>query len=354
MSGVGEPVLTARHLNRIMLARQSLLTRSTATVSEVLQQVGGLQAQYAPSMYIGLWSRINGFTRPDLDHALERREVVQATLQRVTIHLVAAADYWPIAHATRTARRKQWLRTQRDRSQAETRVTKAAQQLRAHLTQSGPITRTDLATLIGEDLLSGVGLWLDLVRVPPSGTWEQRRAHTFGLAELWLAPPNHTADQALEHLVYSYLNAFGPAPAKDVADWAGLPVRQVSAALHDLEMRRFRDEQGRALFDVPDGLLPDPDVPAPVRFLPTYDATLLSHARRADILPQPYRALVFSTKKPQSVPTFTVDGAVAGTWRHADGTIQITPFAALTDAVAEQVDAEARKLVPLHAPTLHL
>jgi hypothetical protein len=93
-----------------------------------------------------------------------------------------------------------------------------------------------------------------------------------------------------------------------------------------LPLRRFRDEKGRELLDVQRAPLPDPKTPAPVRFLSTWDATLLVHARRTQILPEPYRPLVFNTKTPHSVPTFLVDGAVAGTWRYERGRVETKPF----------------------------
>src|ERR687888_43156 len=95
----GERVLTQRELNRALLARQLLLKRASTSLPRALERIGGIQAQYAPSMYIGLWSRLEGFERDALTRALERRSVVQGALMRSTIHLVSARDYWPLAVA---------------------------------------------------------------------------------------------------------------------------------------------------------------------------------------------------------------------------------------------------------------
>src|SRR5215217_3633221 len=103
--------LTTRELNRALLARQGLLERSRTPLPRMLERMGGLQAQYAPSMYIGLWTRLDGLVRDDVTRALERRAIVQATLMRITIHLVSKRDYWPIALAVGEPRRKLWLRT---------------------------------------------------------------------------------------------------------------------------------------------------------------------------------------------------------------------------------------------------
>src|ERR687898_368682 len=106
--------LTQRELNRALLARQLLLERARTPLPRALERIAGIQAQYAPSMYIGLWSRLEGFERGALTAALERRSVVQATPMRSTIHLVSKADSWPFALATREPRRESWLRAVRD------------------------------------------------------------------------------------------------------------------------------------------------------------------------------------------------------------------------------------------------
>ncbi|MBW0092682.1 winged helix DNA-binding domain-containing protein, partial [Pseudonocardia sp. KRD-188] len=116
-----------------------------------------------------------------------------------------------------------------------------------------------------------------------------------------------------------------------------------------LALRTFRDPDGAVLVDLPDAPLPDADVPAPVRFLGTWDAVLLlGHAVRAGLLPPEYRHHVFHTRKPQSAPTFLVDGRVAGTWRCAEDRIEVTPFEPLTTAVREEVGAEAERLATFH------
>jgi len=303
--------LTQRELNRALLARQGLLERRALPLPDALDAMGGLQAQYAPSMYVGLWSRVAGFERDALTRALHEREVVQATLMRSTIHLVSRADYWPLAIAVREARRESWRRATK-RGDLSEHVPK----LRAAL-RDGPAKRKDLEALLGKDVWHGIGLWVDMVRVPPSGTWERRRADLFALAEDWLGPPDVDADAALDHLVTRYLTGFGPASRAEIANWAGTAV---DPALERLELRRFAAEDGTDLFDLPDAPLPDPDTPAPVRFLGTWDALLLAHARRAAILPEEHREKVFHVRMPQSIGTYLVDGVVAGTWK-PDGTL---------------------------------
>jgi hypothetical protein len=344
---VTERVLSERALNRALLARQLLLERAPISIPRALERMGGLQAQYAPSMYIGLWSRVEGFEREALTRALERRTVVQATLMRSTIHLVAARDYWPLALAVHRGRREWWLRVNRDGLGARD-MSAAARTLRPRLA-GGTLRRAEIEELLGKPRAGGVGHWLHLVRAPPSGTWERRRADLYAAAEDWLGAPDVTPEDAVDQLVRRRLGGFGPATLGEIANWAGVAATVVAPALERLKLRRFVSADGEELLDLPRAPLPDPETPAPVRLLPTWDAMLLAHARRAEILPERHRTRVFHVRMPQSVPTFLVDGAVAGTWRHEDGRVAFDPFERLDRATLRALREEGERMVALHA-----
>jgi Winged helix DNA-binding domain len=341
---MAERVLTERELNRAVLGRQLLLERRKLGPAEAIERIAGLQTQYAPSGYIGLWSRLEGFARADLTAALESRKVVQATVMRATIHTVAAADYRLFVAGVRETRREWWLRAHRRQIAPEV-VAEAAEHTRT-LLAAGPRRSKDLMQELGVNnvIWNGIGLWLDLVRVPPSGTWEQRRADLYTTADEWLGPADADTQEGLDLLLRRYLAGFGPAAVRDIADWAGVSVQMLAAAVDRLEPRRFRDERGAELVDLPRAPLPDPATPAPVRFLPTWDATLLVHARRGQIMPERFRPLVFNTKTPHSAPTFLVDGQVAGTWKHERGRVVPAPFEPLPKAVEGAIAAEAERL----------
>jgi len=341
-----ERTLTQRDLNRALLARQLLLERSTAAIPKVLEQMGGLQAQYAPAMYLGLWSRTRDLARDTVTEALHRRTVIQATLLRSTIHLISRADYWPLTLAVRQPRREWFLRVRKDASAA--RMEEAAAKVRVSL-EDGPLKQAELYQLVGPEIRNGIGLWLDMVRVPPAGTWERRRADLYGLAEQWVGPPRGTPDQGLELLVRRRLGGFGPASRTEIADWAGLPVTVLAPVLDRMNLRRFRAEDGTVLLDLPRAPLPDPGTPAPVRFLPTWDASLLVHARRSGILPEQYRPRIFHVRAPHSFNTFLVDGAVAGTWRFEGGKVRCEEFAPLAAAARRELAEEADRLAAFHA-----
>ena len=347
---MAERVLTRRELNRALLARQLLLERSKTSLPQALERMGTLQAQYAPSMYIGLWSRVEGFERDALTKALERGTVVQGTLMRSTIHLVSRADYWPIAVAVRSARRESWIKYAQHRAVAK-RLPPAAKRLRARLKEETPLSRADMHDLLGGEsaITNGVNMWLDLVRVPPSGTWERRRADLYAAAEDWVGPENASYEEGLDLLVRRYLGAFGPAPRRDIADWAGLRPKELDTALERIRLRRFRSEEGHELLDVPRAPLPDPETPAPPRFLPTWDAILLVHARRTGVLREEHRPKVFKVKTPQSTTTFMVDGAVAGTWKYHKGRVRLEPFGRLSRSERLQLNEEGERLAELHA-----
>jgi len=321
------------------------------SLTSTLERIGGLQSQYAPSAYIGLWSRLRGFRKEHLTRALEERRAVQGTLMRSTIHTVSAGDYPILAAAISRGRRAWWARV--TRHQVKATEMEAVARLLARELRRGPMKAAALKALIAQNgpalAASGIGLWLDLVRVPPSGTWEQRRADLIGLADTWLGPSRATEAEGIELLVRHYLGGFGPAPAAAIADWAGLPITTINGVIPKLGLRRFRDTAGKVLFDLSSGLLPPADLPAPVRFLPTWDATLLVHARRTLILPEAYRTKIFNARTPHSVPTFLVDGQVAGTWRYAEGRVQVQAFHDLTRATMKELEEEATALAAMHS-----
>jgi hypothetical protein len=332
-------------LNRALLARQMLLERVQAPLPRVLERMGGLQAQYAPSMYIGLWSRVERLEREAVTRALERRSIVQGSMMRATIHVVSKRDYWPFVVGIRRGLREWWLRTHKSVSAKE--VAANDRKVRRAL-RGTTLSRAELEEVIGRRW-AGAGVFVDLVRVPPAGTWERRRADLYALAEDWVGPEDATEDEGVERLVRRYLRGFGPARPKEIADWASLDLTTTKRALERLDLRRFQDEQGKELVDLPRLPLPDADTPAPARLLPVWDATLLVHCRRTQILPERYRARVFNVRTPQSVNTFLVDGQVAGTWRYDKGRVKLEPFGRLTKADRAELNEEAERLAAFHS-----
>ena len=341
---VAERVLTGRELNRALLARQLLLERVKLPIPRALERVGGLQTQDAKSGYIGLWTRLDGFDREQLTRALERGSVAQGTAMRITIHMVSKRDYWLFTEGIRGPRRESW-KTSHARRVDVKKMPAVARKVEAALAE-GPRWRRDLVAELGLDSATwnGVGMWVDLVRAPPSGTWERPRGDLYATAKSWLGAADASEAEGLEHLLRRYLGAFGPATLKEAANWAGLPTKTLAPVAEKHSLRRFQAEDGAELLDLPRAPLPDPETEAPPRFLSTWDATLLAHARRTQILPEKHRPKVFNTATPHSLSAFLVDGHVAGSWKVERGRVVVSPFDRLPRGVSKQLDEEAERL----------
>jgi len=339
-------VLTQRHLNRALLARQLLLERADLPFDRAIEQMAALQDQNPTALYVGLWSRVRGVERAAVTVALEDRTLVQGTLMRGTIHVVTRRQYWLHAVAVRAPLREGFLRSRPagERQATEAAMLAHAARLRGALAD-GPRTVKELEGL-ATGFVGNAGLWVNLVRVPPSGTWERRRADRLALAEDWVGPEDAGETDGRALLVRTYLTAFGPAPWKDIASWAGVGVAdlQRAAAAAGLELVTHEDEAGRPLLDLPDALLPDPDTPAPVRFLPHWDAVTLAHARRTGIIPEAHRPLVYHIRNPASVGTVAVDGRIVAGWRFRDGTVALERFEELGPKARDAVEEERAAL----------
>ena len=345
--------LSTRRLNRTLLARQLLLARTKLPLGRALERVAGLQAQYAPSPYIRLWSMLDRFERDALTRALERKRAVQGTLMRSTIHVVSPRDYWAFAAGIGPSRREWWLRTW-GRHEVPANLAFVEQELETALA-GRTWHRSEIDALLPtRSTTVWSGTWVPLVRVPPSGTWERRRADLFRLAAEWLPPGQVTEDEGLEHLLRRYLSAFGPSTLADAASWAGVKRGALVPVAERIATRTFRDDDGRELLDLARAPLPREDTRAPARFLGHWDAVLLVHVRRTQILPERFRQLVFSTKTPQSTATFLVDGSVAGAWRvertARKATLRLEPFEPLPRAARDELRSEGEGLVRFHEP----
>jgi hypothetical protein len=265
---------------------------------------------------------------------------------------VSARDYWLFADGIGPSREAWWKRTHGKNVRGD--IAAVREQLRAEL--AGRVwQRKELDALLkshGSTIWQGA--WLELVRVPPSGTWERRRADLFHLAEEWIEREPAGEERGLEHLLRRYLRAFGPATLNEAANWAGVAAAKLRPAAESLRLSTFRKEAGKVLLDVPRAPLPGAEVAAPVRFLPHWEASLLVHARRTLILPEEYRPAIFNTKSPQSFATFIVDGAVAGTWRWeragTKATLWLEQFAPLPRGVRTALRDEAARLVRFVEP----
>jgi len=336
----GERVLTVRELNRAVLARQLLLERKRLPPAAVIERLVGLQAQWPSSPYIGIWTRATSFKRGALERLLARGDVVKATVMRQTLHLVTPRDYGLI-RAAMSETNFPW------ESELARRLAPSVRKLAA----DGPVASADAIAYIERNHeLKGVsarGAWqyarmrAHLVHHHETALWRARPAGRFVAID---EPESHVPLEARAELIRRYLAAFGPSSLRDIGQWSMMHVPELKASLALLEpLRRFRDENGRELFDVPRSPLPDPGTPAPVRFLPKWDNVLLAWADRTRVLPEPYRKRVIRMNG-DVAQTFLVDGFVAGTWNSVDGRVVTEPFAKLSRAAQRELADEAGRL----------
>jgi hypothetical protein len=337
---MAERTLTIRELNRATLARQLLLERKRLSPTAVIERLVGMQAQWSPAPYVGICTRTTTFRRGTLERALARGAVVKATLMRGTLHLVTPRDY-ALIRAALSETNFPW------ESQVARRL---APSLRS-LALAGPVTTDEaLAHLEAEHGLNGVGArraWrtarvaAHLLHHHETALWRARPEGRFVALD---EPERHDPTEARAEMFRRYLGAFGPATRRDLGAWSMLHVPEIDRALARLEpLRRFRDERGRELLDVPRAPLPDGGTPAQVRFLPKWDNVLLAWADRTRILPERYRKAVIG-KNGDVAQTFLVDGFVAGLWRADADRVRIEPFASLSRTQRREVEEEARRL----------
>jgi len=339
---MAERVLTLRELNRATLARQLLLERPRLSPKAVIERLVGMQAQWPPAPYVGIWTRTTGFRRESLERLLRQSAVVKATLMRHTLHLVTPRDYALV----RAAMSETNLAAAWESEQAK----RLAPSVRA-LAAGGPVTSAEaLAHVESEYGLDGVEArraWqmargaAHIVHHHETALWRPSNERRFVAIE---EPQSHVPVEARAEIFRRYLAAFGPATRRDIGAWSMMRVAEIDAALELLEpLPRFRDEQGRELLDVPRAPLPDPETPVPVRFLPKWDNVLLAWADRTRVLPERYRKTVIKANG-DVAQTFLVDGFVAGIWRVEDGSVGLEPFAPLSRAARREVEDEAGRL----------
>ena len=356
---MAEAVLTPRALNRALLQRQGLLERSDTPAAEVIERLAGMQAQEPGDPYVALWTRIRDFRPEELSDLIAGRRAVRAGLMRGTIHLVTAQDYLAIYPLTKPilARgfRSPWAG---GLAAADLDEVVAAG---VELLSEAPRTRAELSALLGprwrqadpKSLAYAVTYHVPLVQIPPRGLWGQSGQATWALAEGWLEV-KLDARLPTDALVLRYLAGFGPASVADIRTWSGLTgLREVVDRLRPA-LRMFEDEQGRELLDVEDGPMPDAELPAPVRFLPTYDNVLLSHADRARVLCGLGPGEPYPTGK--WVGQLLVDGFFRAFWKvtEADGvaTLTVDRFQPAPDdppGAIDEITAEGTRLLELVA-----
>ena len=343
------PVLTRRTLNRTLLGRQLLLERVDRPAEDVIEHLVGMQAQEPIDPYVALWSRIEGFDPQELSGLIKARRAVRIGLMRTTLHLVSARDAKALYPVMADVLTRAFRSSPFAKQLVGVDIGAVLEMARPFL-EERPRTPTELGKLLAQSwpdrdtpsLAYAARFLLPLVQVPPRGLWRQTSRATNTTAEAWLRGPLDPS-AAPDDAVLRYLAAFGPATVSDIQIWSWLTgLREVVERLRP-RLRTFRDEAGRELFDVEDGLLVDPDVPAPIRFLPTYDNIFLSHDDRS-------RILIEKIAVPDLIwrGGVLIDGFIAGAWRirreKRQATMTIELVTPVSGALRDEIEEEATRL----------
>ncbi|MGH9182223.1 MAG: winged helix DNA-binding domain-containing protein [Acidimicrobiales bacterium] len=350
-------VLSLGALNRATLERQLLLRRSTMPVLDAVEHLVGVQAQLPLNPYLGLWSRLEGFRPGELAQLLLDRHVVRTVVMRATLHLVSAADCLVLRPLAQPVLDRELAR-HRDHGPAVrdvdlNAVLAFARPLLAERPRTGAELRAAMEEAFPDDdpaaLAHVCRNRLALVQVPPRGVWGHSGQVASTTAESWLGQPLAT-HPSIDDAVLRYLAAFGPATVADVARWSGLTgLGEVVDRLRP-RLRTFRDERGRELVDLPDAPRPDPDTPAPPRFLPEYDNVLLSHADRARLVADRHRRRILADAR-GAQGSVLHDGSLRGTWSikcdrtAARATLVVNHTGRLTRPATEALTDEGRQLL---------
>ena len=355
MAPMTDRVLTRRQLNRTLLARQMLLERVDLPAIDVVERLVGTQAQVPTDPYTALWSRIAGFRATELSTLIEERRAVRVVgLMRTTIHLVSARDALSIRPLMQPVLDRAWRYSPFSKQLGGAEV---ADVIAAglDLLADGPMVATDIGRRLRErwpeaDAVSigyAIRFLVPVLQPPPRGLWGRSGAARVATIERWLGRPVET-NPSVDEVVLRYLAAFGPATPKDVQVWSWWTgMRDVLERLRP-RLVTYRDERGRELFDVPDAPFPDPDTPAPVRFLPEYDNIALSHDDRSRVVDRRFSEDIWMRG------SILVDGFIRGTWRIDPKkdpiALTIGTFDDLSTSELNDVEAEAERLAAFLVP----
>ncbi|MFI8962378.1 winged helix DNA-binding domain-containing protein [Streptomyces sp. NPDC053493] len=348
-------LLSTRALNRATLDRQLLLRRAPLSAEQAVHHLVGLQAQNTKPPYYALAARLQDFRTEDLSALMESRRVARIVSMRSTVHTHTAADAVPLRRLVQAGAVDRELRMFR-KGLAGVDLDRLVALCAAHV-EERPRTPKQLRERLLEEwpdadpqsLFVAARCLLPMVQVTPRGLWGSSGQVALTTATSWFG---HTTEQAaadLDDTVLRYLGAFGPASVQDMQTWCGLT--RLRPAFERLRPRLlvFRDEHGTELFDLPDAPRPDPDTPAPPRFLPEFDNLLLSHADRGRVVAAEDRSRTWTGNQAHRV--FLLDGFLAGLWRLEEAkdrtVLTVEPFRRTTRAERAALDEEAERTLRL-------
>jgi Winged helix DNA-binding domain len=328
------------------LTAQGLAGEPLRSPEAVAERLLAVQGQDPRGARLAVRARTSGLSAADVDRALsEDRSLLITWLNRGTLHLVRRQDY-PWLHAlttpplmTSSARRL------RQEGVSEGDAERAVKTIEKALADEGPLTRAQLRERLEAEGIPAAGqalvhlLFLTTlrgiaVRGPMVG-----KEHAYVLVRDWLGEQEPVdRERALAELARRYLTGHGPADDRDLARWAGLPLRDARAGLAAI---------AAGLEERPDGLVdlakrPAPEPLPPPRLLGAFDPLLLGWTSREEVV-GPHKLLV--TINGIFKPFALVDGRAVATWRLAAGKVTIEHLSKVTKKDAAALEEEAQRVL---------
>jgi len=316
----------------------------------------GLQAQENLPPYLSLAARIDDFDPYAVTAALEDRSLVRLLTMRGTIHLLTPEDALHL---------RPWIQPRMEaelRSSQNVRDVKSLDRDAFHralreVLADGPLPQRDLSAALGPHFPDAPPAQLGqlarlvaaLAQLPPRGCWGKPGGVVYEYVDRWvggdLVAPT---PEGVHEIVRRYLRAFGPATAADVTAWSA--ITRLGAVVKEMDdLATYEDDNGRVLYDVPDGELADEDTPAPVRLLGAYDNVWLSHAKR-DRVTEPEARTAWMAENGASAYVLMVDGWLTGLWRPEDGRPKVLQtLRPLTKVEKNELDEEIARVEALLA-----
>lgn len=320
-----------------------------------------MQGQLPNAPYAGLWSRLEGFEPDDPSTLVADRRAVRVSLMRGTIHLVTSRDFIRLRPVLQPALERDVYRNSTyGGARLEGLDMEAVFAAGRELVAIQPLTNAQLRDALAARwpdrdpaaLAYAVRVLVPMIHVPPRGIWQQSGPIAMTTVETWLGRSVDT-DGTPDATILRYLAAYGPSTVADAQAWSRLTGLRVAFERLRDRLVTFRDGRGRELFDVPDAPRPDPDIPAPSRFLPEYDNVLLAHADRTRFVEDDMRRMVSDERL--VVGSVLVDGVAGATWttvRERGGSIlRIRPLVVLTALQRDEVADEGARFLRFLAPS---
>jgi hypothetical protein len=350
--------LSNRQLNRATLARQMLLERSDMGIADAVVWLLGLQGQQSHDPYIGLWSRLTGFTHEALTALIVDRTLLRGSTMRSTLHLHTADDMIGIREFVQPVLERSWngaFGKRRFGANDREKVRKAG----VKLLDKAPMTSGELGRALQEKFPEGEALAKAmlvqtmevLIQIPPTRIWGSGHAPISTRVQNWVPGP-YQRTIPRETLVRRYLAAYGPASVADMQAWCGMTkLGEVFETLRP-ELMTFEGDDGRELFDLPEAPRPDAQTPAPVRYLPMFDNVYLGYDNRRRMLEEndTKRANMLREFK----PAVLIDGVISAGWgideKKGNAVLSVEPYHKITKRDVRDVEKEGLALLRFIRP----